>query len=375
MYLKTTDIINFSVDYIELFWTLKNYREIAKWLDSDNSNYRFYDWFVIEKNEKINKYLYKLSFNKDWIPVFAWYLWDPTLYISTNNYFVVYWWAFNIFSLKEIIIFINNNIEIDWSTMMKIQNHNYKMKKRYKTFKDIKEHLILKRLDLAVDINIDIKNIQKNFNELKWKWCNFFDSKWNTQTFYIWEYKKSLNKCMLIRVYDKIADIIQKEKQIFYTDYLNMDYVTRIEIEFRPELLKFTRLEQLLNEDYMFSIFTNYISKKTHLFEKIKNDKVIKFQRLGKNINIDELKYNQIVKERYINTFLWYAKKFITLWSCPIDVLLQNWIIKKDLTAKDIWNSIKWNKFNLAEYRKIVYKRTKKMFSIKDLFSNQEEND
>jgi hypothetical protein len=51
----------------------------------------------------------------------------------------------------------------------------------------------------------------------------------------------------LIRIYDKIADIKQKEKQYLYPNYLKEKYITRIELEFRSELLKFLKLEQLLD--------------------------------------------------------------------------------------------------------------------------------
>ena len=178
---------------------------------------------------------------------------------------------------------------------------------------------------------------------------------------------------MLVRVYDKIADILQKEKQLHYTNYLKQDFVTRIEIEFRTELLKFLQIEQLLNKNYLFSIFTNYISKKTPLFDKIKDKKINKFQRISKKVDIDELKYNKIVKNRYVNTFLWYANKFLLLWSCPVDVLIQNSIIK-DLTKENIWKSVCLNEFEVPIYRELVYKRTNKIFKTNDIFSDQEDN-
>ena len=351
MYLKAKDILNFNVDYIDLYGYLIHYNEITKWLDSDNSNYRLYKWFVIEKNINVDKYLEKLTFSYQWIPVFAWYLWDPTLFIPSKNSFTVYGWAFNLFSVQEIVNFIQENLSPTTPTWFRI-----------------------KRLDIALDIRNPIKKIYKNFNKRKWKGSEFFDETGTIQTFYIWEYKKASNKNMLIRVYDKIADIKQKEKQLFYPDYLKLDNVTRIEIEFRSELLKYLKLEQLLDKDFLYKIFTNYISKKTKLFDKIKDESTEKFKRDSKEVDISELRYNEIMKTRYINSFVWYAKKFLLLWSCPIDTLLQYWLIR-DLTQQDIWNSVCLNDFELAKYRQTVYERTWAMYSVKDLFSNQWKND
>jgi hypothetical protein len=60
------------------------------------------------------------------------------------------------------------------------------------------------------------------------------------------------NKALLIRIYDKIADIYQKEKQAYYPDYLTEDYVTRVELEFRSELLKQVKLSQFLDRSFSF---------------------------------------------------------------------------------------------------------------------------
>lgn len=364
MRIKKDDIINFNIDYIELFWTLKNYKEVLKWIDDDNSNFRTYKWYTLVKTENLRNYQFKVTFWKSDTPVFAWYLWDMlNMYIETKDYFVVYWSAFNLLSLAEIIDFINENISTDYWSLYYIKNLNKRLsEKRDYSF-------ILKRLDLALDVIKPIKDVTDNFRTLKSKWSKFFDDRGNIQTYYIWEKKNSMNKNLLIRVYDKIADIKQKEKQYLYTNYLKEKFITRVELEFRSESLKFLKLEQLLDRSYMFNLFTSYISKHTEIFNKLKNDTPLKLKKLSKSITLEDLHSRQISKDRYLNTFLWYSKKFLHLGSCPVDILIRHWIIS-NTTKRDIASSIVDDKLNLAEYRQWVTSR-----NLKYLFADNEENE
>lgn len=336
MIIKKQEILGFNVDYIELFWTLRNYDEILKGLDSDNSNYRNYKWFTIEKNSEIRNYQYKITFWKNDVPVFAWYLWTIlNLYVETKDYFVVYGSAFNLMSLAEIIDFIHENIEVDYWSKSYIIDLNKKIEKK----RDFS--FILKRVDLAIDVLKPIKEVVWNFRKLKSKWSKFYDDRGNIQTYYIWEKKNTLNKNTLIRIYDKIADIKQKEKQFLYPHYLKEKYVTRIEIEFRSEMLKFLKLEQLLDKSYMFSLFTTYIWKHTNIFDRIRGEE-IRLQKISKCVRLEDLYWNQIVKDRYLNTFYWYAKKLKNLWGCPVHELLLKWMAQ-EITLRDITNSIEKN--------------------------------
>lgn len=275
--ISKNDIINFNVDMIEVFWTLKNYQEILKGIDDENSNYRCFKWYTLEKTDNLRNYQYKITFWKNNTPVFAWYLWNVlNLYIETKDYFVVYGSAFNLMTLAEIIEFIKENIKVDyWS-----ENYIMSLNKKLKDKRDYSH--ILKRVDLAIDIVKSIEEVVSNFRKLNCKWSKFYDDKGNIQTYYIGEKKNTLNKNILIRIYDKITDIKQKEKQFLYTDYLKKDFITRIEIEFRVEMLKFLRLEQLLDKSYIFSLFTTYISKHTKIFENIKWEdiKLIKLNQI-----------------------------------------------------------------------------------------------
>jgi len=361
MKLTKNDIINFNIDYIELFGTLKNYQEVLKWIDDDNSNIRVYKWYTIAKTENIRSYRYKITFWKENTPVFAWYLWDVlNMHIETKDYFVVYWSAFNLLELNEIIDFINENIETDYWSKYYIRNLNKRLAEKRDYW------FILKRVDLALDVIKPIWDIVKNFRKLKSKWSKFFDDRGNIQTYYIWEKRNTLNKNLLIRIYDKIADIKQKEKQYLYPSYLKEKYITRIELEFRSESLKFLKLEQLLDKSYIFDLFTSYTLKHTDIFSKLKSDTPLKLKKLDKTITVEDLQSRQIAKKRYLNTFLWYSNKFLCLWTCPVHILLQNNIIS-DTTKKDIgWSIINWE-LNIPEYREWVSIR-----NLRYLFANNE---
>lgn len=363
MKLNKKNIINFEVDYIELFWTLKNYKEIEKGLDSDNSNFRVFKWYTLEKSDNIQNYQYKITFWKKEVPVFAWYLWDQlNLYIETKDYFCVYGSAFTLMNLNEIIDFINENLFIDFWSQNYIKEINKKMNEKRE------EKFILKRVDLAIDIIKPIDKVVKNFRKLQSKWSKFFDENWNIQTYYIWEKKNTLNKNLLIRIYDKIADIKQKEKQFLHPHYLKEKYVTRIELEFRSELVKFLYLEKLLDRNYIFSLFTSYIQKHTCIFENIKW-KDIRLKKLIKSITVQDLHSRQLAKQRYLNTFLWYSRKFLELWTCPVHILIKEWIIA-DFTKRDIWLSIVDWILDMKKYREWLTTK-----NIKYLFTNNQEND
>lgn len=52
------NIFNFSIDYLEVYWEFNSIRDIAQWLDSDNSNYRNFEWFEITLDDNIRNYEY-----------------------------------------------------------------------------------------------------------------------------------------------------------------------------------------------------------------------------------------------------------------------------------------------------------------------------
>lgn len=354
--LKSSDFLNFSIDHIEIFWTIKNFDTLFRGMDGDNSHIREFEWYTLEKTDKIRSYQYKITFWRDNIPVFAWYRWDQlNMYIETRDYFVAYGSAFRVHSFPEILEFIETHLNLDGSDFYKKRKHHS-----------------LKRIDLALDIKQDINDIVSRFKELKQKWSKFFDEKWLLQTYYIWEKQMRKNKALLIRIYDKIADIYQKEKQLYYPWYLKEKSVTRAELEFRSDLLKNVKLSQFLDKSFSFWLFCLYIWKHTKLFKKFENNDVEKLTRLDKRVDMDDLHHRQLTRNRYVNTFLWYAKKFLHFRWCPLDILIRENIFKEE-TIQDIVNCFENGKFNRWKYVDgMTQKNLKRVFA--DNFEKQDES-
>jgi len=271
--------------------------------------------------------------------------------VDTNDFLAIYWVAFKIFNnLAEIINFIEEHIEIKW----------------------------IRRFDLALDLKIELLKIYKNFKPLKQKWSKFFDNKWELQTFYIWEKKKTLNRYKLLRCYNKKDDILRTKRQNLYIDYLKENNVTRIEFEFRSELCKKITLNQLLDKSYIFSLFLSYIKQYTNIFNSFKFD-ITKLNVQDKRIDIEELKSNELLKERHLNIFIWYSKTIKEIWWCPVDILLRKDILK-ETTKKDIVLSIKNWKFRQDIYEFWLNIRNSKYIFSKEIddviyLPNEDENE
>ncbi len=341
--LTSSDFLNHSVDHIEIYGTIRNHSELFLWMDGDNSSIRHFEWYTLEKTDRIKSYHYKITFWKNDSPVFAWYRWDQiNEYIETRDYFVVYGTAFRLHSFSEIIDFIEEYLDLDGADKWK--------NKKFHT---------LKRIDLALDIRQNISLITSRFKELKQKWSKFFDEKGNLQTYYIWEKQLRKNKALLIRVYDKIADIYQKEKQHYYPWYLTEDYVTRIEIEFRSDLLKEVKLTQFLDKSFTFWLFCLYIWKHTKLFKKFENENIERLSRLNKKVDMEDLHHRQVTRKRYMNTFLGYASKIFRLKWCIADISIRENLYNEQ-TIHDIVKCYKNGEFDRKEYLNWITQRNLK---------------
>lgn len=336
MYLKQEDIYYFNIDELEVYWTFSNYLELLKWINNSNSDYIEFLDFTLYKSDKLRDYNYKIDFFKWDIKCFAFYVWKTlNEYITTRDYLKVYWNAFKVLELYEIIDFIDIYIELDYKDIKKWRRNN-----------------TIKRFDIAIDVKKDIKNILKNFKKLSQKWASFHWNTWELETYYIWEYQKKLNKWLLIRIYDKVKDIKKKNKQKLYSDYLNQENLTRIELEFRNDITKFVDLNSLLDRSYIFNLLIKYIEKHTKIFDRVKTEDVKKLKRLNKKIDLDKLKIDKVLNQRYYSSFIWYWYKIKEIWLCPINILLRNCLIKES-TINSINKLINKNKFNLENLDKI----------------------
>lgn len=320
MFLKQDHIFNFNVDEIEIYWTFSNHQELLKWINSSNSDYIIFEWFTLKKSDWLRDYEYKIDFWINNLPCFAFYIWKKLNdFISTRDYFKVYWSAFQVFELSWIIEFIDTYVECDSVDKKKGNKIN-----------------TLKRFDLAIDLKKHIsRDIVRKFKKLEQKGAKYYGAKWELETYYIWEYKKKLNSWYLIRIYDKIKDIQFKHKEELYSSYLLEDYITRIEIEFRSEVVRYVNIHNLLDRNYIFNLFIKYIAKHTKMFDRLKTEDVEKLKRLKKKINLHEIWHDKVLRDKYLKAFLWYWKNILKIWLCPTDILIRNLLVS-DLTKSNI---------------------------------------
>ena len=345
------NIINFWVDYIEVLWTSKSLENVYFKYSRNEDLYQKdtnFPWFLMKKTTKVMNYAYKVILQKNWYDCIAYHKWQKNWKIITYDFVAVYWVAFKVFEdISEIFEFLNKNLNINK----------------------------IKRFDLAIDLECNVNDIYKKIFDKKkqQKWSIFFDNKWDKQTFYIWEKKKTLNSYKLFRCYNKIDDIIRNKRQELYTEYLKKWLVTRIELEFRSELTKDIELNDLLDRSYIFAIFLSYIHLYTNLFSNFKYEK-IRLRRLIKKIDLNELRDDEILKDKYISIFLWYSRNVLFCWSCPVRILIQNKIISIQ-TIKDILNSINLEDFDINEYNKIIKERTNRKYRYNNLFLEDDESE
>lgn len=294
-----SNIIHLGLDHLELFANCRHEMQLFDPLDFDNSNVWELEEYVYLKTEVMN-YNYKIIFQYEWYPVYAFYKWNANANIPTKDYLVVYGTAFKILSEKDIRYFI------EWY------------------FENITH---LRRIDICFDTPYFIMDILKYFPKYKWKGASFYDENWDTATQYFWEKKKGSNKRTLIRVYNKVLDIVQSKKVKLFRDYLQFDTVTRIELEVRAELARNVSYEDIWKTEVQQAIFKNYLSRRTKLFNFLPVEKLSLFKK--KEIAIDSEDYQGLYyKTQRKGIFIWHAKAIYNLWFCPVRVLIEEWYMQ-----------------------------------------------
>lgn len=287
-------ILHFWLDHLEIYGSFKD-EEIFEKLDYDNSNYWELSDYTFTKNEA-PKYKYKIIFSKDNYSLFAYYKWDKNLkgHIKTKDHITIYSTAFRLLWKEEIFSFL-------------------------KEYLDLKH---CRRFDICLDLKIDIDELLKYFDNLKTG--REYKKEWRMETRYYWQVKNSMNKRYIVRVYDKLKDIIEKKKTNLYQNYLQEDNVTRVELEIRPELAKNISYEKLFQTSELIWIYKNYLWKITDIFNQIKGDTITLYG--NKHEKIDPELYQWTYYKNFKRTvFLWHAKTIHNLWYCPVRVLLSEW--------------------------------------------------
>lgn len=299
-------ILHFWLDHLEIYWTFKD-EALFDSLDFDNSNYAEFEEYNITKNE-VSKFQYKIIFTKDNYSLFAYYKWipkDAKHPIATKDYIVFYSTAFKLLELEEILYFLQ-------------------------TYLDLKHN---RRFDICIDIKEDIDVLLKKFNNYT-TWREYRKS-WKTETIYIWEVSNVLNKRQLIRIYNKIKDIVKKKKTKLYGAYLLEDYVTRVELEIRQELAKnINYLDLFTDNETLQGIFKNYLSKHTEIFDEIPVENLTLYR---KRDSIDPALFQSTYYKHFkANIFLWHAKTVFNFGYCPIRLLIWEWLIQHR-TSLALW--------------------------------------
>lgn len=303
------NILHFGLDHIEIFWTFKFEDKLFDKLDFDNSNYWELEDYSFTKNE-VPKYKYKIIFTKDNYSLFAYYKGDidSNSIIKSKDKIVVYSTAFKLLTYEEILYFL------EW-------------------YFDLKK---IFRFDVCIDINIDIDIILNEFNELKtWK---EYKKSGKVETRYIWDSNKYRNKRHVIRIYNKILDIIEKNKHKLYKNYLVEDFVTRIELEIRSELAKNISIEDIFNNTILSWIFKNYFKKHTNIFDVWNVENISLYKKPERKISQEEY-HSTLYKQNRKRIFIGHAKSIYEMWYCPVRVLIWEWLLLDD-TKKFLDNDI-----------------------------------
>ncbi len=339
------DIIHFWLDHLEVYWTFKKEDDYFDKLDFDNSNYWELEEYNFTKNE-VPKYKYKIIFSKDNFTLFAYYKWIPKWWkqnVDTKDYIVVYSTAFKLMEYEEIAYFLE-------------------------VFFDLKH---CRRFDICIDIKNDINTILNYFSEHD-TWREYKKS-WFIETRYIWEVKNSLNKRQLIRIYDKKKDLLVKRKTKLYEDYLDIENITRIEVEIRQELAKNKYYQDLFDNSLLIWIFKNYLYKHSKIFDCIDWEKVKLKYREKRKLN-KELSQTLYYKNFRKSVFIGHAKTIFEMWFCPVKILIWEQLIQSR-TKKALWEEIVDRLYEIE-----IRIKSDSLFQInkrknKKLFSNQDNYD
>lgn len=308
------NIIHFWLDHLEVYASFYD-ESLFKWIDFDNSNQIFLDEFSGIKSD-IRKYSYWIHFSKGNINLFSYFKWSKEWNIATKNYVAIYSSCFR-------------TLWKEW--VLEILQKYFTLEKRSS----------IKRFDICSDFTLPIDVILSKFWPLKQKWSLFIWKKGNIETKYIGEKKMSQNKRQIIRIYNKIEDILGKWKNRLYQDYLIYDNITRIEIEFRRELSKNYTIEELFVDENLLGIMKNYFKKHTNIFETI-GVEAISLYKKPKEVSF-EVYQSLSYKIDRTKIFIGHAKWLLERWIDPIFILLWKDIIhpKTREVLKDSKNPIK----------------------------------
>lgn len=309
------NILDFRLDYLVTYWIFLFEEEYFDKLNFENSSTsQFWEYGILKT--QIPRHQYKIIFSYWNNVVFAYEKWETASQWGVKSYdkIIVYWTWFKTLPQKQIHKFLKNNFSL---------THN-------------------QRIDICADVNIDIEEILKHvdLNVLKDREEKVRDRKVATQ--YIWNRDKYSNKRYLIRIYNKLLDIFDKNKLWLYKDYLPEKFVTRCEVEVRAVYAKNIHWESLFDDAILRWVFINFFSKFTPLFNFIKEEKI----PLLHPYNVDEENFQSFAYDEEkrklklkLNNLIWRARSLEETWFDIISILIFEWI-KSKIIERALWDEL-----------------------------------
>lgn len=291
---ENKDVNTESVKFLDWLFSLPHN-------DSNASTYKKIPWF--NSNELVDIFF---NSNKDWeiIEVHKWrekiirvLKPDKTKNVFYKKKYVIsfYWQFFDLHSLRIINM--------------------------YDYFKGFTEDILnnnlvhsVSRLDVCADIAwISVRSIRDWIKWSRLKKITSFNediNSWELSGFYYWD-KKSTNKLWLARCYNKLEDLLIKNKRDLKKHYFDHEEVTRLELEIRSEQIRarWIDLFAVLNRNFVLSIFKEILVNKYSYFSIVsfvswelkKNwfelNKVPKNYRIKNNLFIRDREFNALVKK------------------------------------------------------------------------------
>lgn len=328
-FLKRCDELRHWIDYLRLNFIqpIKFFEDKLRWLVS-NSNFIVEDWFTYTKITLGSGLcvMVTYSYNNISFPVLLYNVFSWNGIYKKYARMDFYWTFFRLIEIGEF----PKNYFLDYVKNLTDENPT------------------ISRIDYCFDLfhktpkNLpQRKTILKEINSST-KW--YINTTWNMNTSR--SYGSKTNKRYIVRMYDKLLDILSKNKQFIYTDYLKYDSVHRFEVEFWPKFCRW----------YSFDNF-NDLLQKTYSYLWINNETFTgsMFYQYSSKYEISERN-----KTQYIKKYLGQTKKLFDAWFNPHTI---------NLLGLCVHTQTKYDKKQHAKYLKQLFKKAKTEATLKEYLS------
>jgi len=308
------NVLHLGLDYLVTYWKFLFEGEYFDKLNFENSaNSKFQEFWILKV--EIPRHEYKIIFSYKNSVVFAYekWEWEAQWWVKSYDKVIIYWTWFKLVPSDRILSFLQENFEL---------THN-------------------QRIDICADVNIDIEILLQHIDVTILQDRDQIVRQWKIATQYIWNRNKYSNKRYLIRIYNKIHDILSKNKLWLYKEYFPEKFVTRLEVEIRPEYAKNISWESLFDKRILEWLFLNYFSKFTDLFNFIEEKPISLLQPYNVDeSNFQSLAYSETRKLRLkINNLIGRARNLKEIWFDVLSILIFE-DIKSPIIERAIWKDL-----------------------------------